>query len=132
MGIYQIDTIPEVISKRLKERYNIYAENLTQLYFFFDKQKFLEYQSSTAAYGRAHYINPDNALFDILVDVVSDQFHDEMLKGTVLVSPEDKQPYFAFFVKNQILDNRINQDGEPNVANELLSLICQQGTLRTR
>ena len=87
----------------------------------------MEYQNSTAAYGRAHYINPGNALFDSLVDVVSDQFHDEMLKGTVLVSPEDQQPYFAFFVKNQIHDNRVNQDGEPNVANELLSLICQQG-----
>jgi hypothetical protein len=126
-GIYQIDTIPDVISKRLKDKYNIYAENLTQLYFFFDKQKFLDYQSSTAAYGRAHYINPGNALFDSLVDVVSDQFHDEMLKGTVLVSPEDQHPYFAFFVKNQIHDNHINEDGEPNVANELLSLVCQQG-----
>ena len=126
-GIYQIDSIPDVISKRLKDKYNIYAENLTQLYFFFDKQKFLDYQSSTAAYGRAHYINPGNALFDSLVDVVSDQFHDEMLKGTVLVSPEDQHPYFAFFVKNQIHDNHINEDGEPNVANELLSLVCQQG-----
>ena len=125
-GIYQIDVIPEVIVKRLKEKYNIYAENLTQLYFFFDKQKFLDYQTSTAQYGRAHYINPGNALFDSLVDVVSDLFHDEMLKGTVLVSPEDQEPYFAYFVKNQIQDNHVNQDGEPNVANELLSLVCQQ------
>ncbi len=125
-GIYQIDVIPEVISKRLKEKYNIYAENLTQLYFFFDKQLFLEYQASTAQYGRAHYINPGNALFDSVVDVVSDQFRDEMLKGTVLVSPEDQEPYFAYFVKNQINDNHVNQDGEPNVVNQLLSLVCQQ------
>jgi hypothetical protein len=68
----------------------------------------------------------------MIVYMMSDQFHDEMLKGTVRVSPEDQQPYFAFFVKNQIHDNCVNQDGEPNVANELLSLICQQGTLRTR
>ena len=125
-GIYQIDVIPEVISKRLKEKYNIYAENLTQLYFFFDKQLFLEYQASTAQYGRAHYINPGNALFDSVVDVVSDQFRDEMLKGTVLVSPEDQEPYFAYFVKNQINDNHVNQDGEPNVVNQLLSLVCQK------
>lgn len=125
-GIYQIDVIPELISKRLRDKYNIYAENLTQLYFFFDKQLFLEYQASTAQYGRAHYINPGNALFDSLVDVVCDQFRDEMLKGTVLVSPEDKNPYFAFFVKNQIKDNNLNQDGEQNVVNELLSLVCQQ------
>ena len=125
-GIYQIDVIPDVIVKRLKEKYNIYAENLTNLYFFFDKQLFLEYQASTAAYGRAHYINPGNALFDSLVDIVSDLFHDEMLKGTVLVSPEDKHPYFAYFVKNQIQDNTTNQNGEPNVANELLSLVCEK------
>ena len=48
-----------------------------------------------------------------------------MLKGTVLVSPEDKHPYFAFFVKNQIQDNRPTQSGEPNISNELLTLICQ-------
>ncbi len=125
-GIYQVDVIPDVIAKRLKEKYNIYAENLTQLYFFFDKQLFLEYQTSTSQYGRAHYINPGNALFDSLLDVVSDQFHDEMLKGTVLVSPEDQNPYFAYFVKNQIHDNRITQEGEPNVVNELLSLVCQE------
>ena len=125
-GIYQVDVIPDVISKRLREKYNIYAENLTQLYFFFDKQLFLEYQTSTSQYGRAHYINPGNALFDSLLDVVSDLFHDEMLKGTVLVSPEDQNPYFAYFVKNQIHDNRITQEGEPNVVNELLSLVCQE------
>ena len=124
-GIYQITYIPDVLVKRLKDEYNIFAENLTQLYFFFDKQKFLDYQNSTARYGRAHYINPGNALFDSLVNTVSEIFHDEMLKGTILVSPEENEPYFAFFVKNQIHDNRTTQDGEPNVANELLTLVCQ-------
>ena len=125
-GIYQITYIPDAIVSRLKEQYKIYAENLTSLYFFFDKSKFLEYQSSTAQYGKAHYINPGNALFDCLIDTVRDSFRDEMLKGTVLVSPEDKHPYFAFFVKNQIQDNRPTQSGEPNISNELLTLICQQ------
>ena len=124
-GIFQITYIPDLIVHRLKEQFKIYAENLTSLYFFFDKTKFLEYQSSTAKYGRAHYINPGNALFDSLVDTVRDSFRDEMLKGTVLVSPEDKSPFFAFFVKNQIMDNRPTQSGEPNIANELLTLICQ-------
>lgn len=125
-GIYQMTYIPEVLVQRLKDDYNIYAENLTQLYFFFDKQKFLDYQTSTVQYGKAHYINPGNALFDSLVDTVSHQFRDEMLKGTVLVSPEDQQPYFAYFVRNQIQDNRQAQDGEPNVVNELLTLVCQE------
>lgn len=127
-GIFQITYIPDLIVQRLKEQFKIYAENLTSLYFFFDKTKFLEYQSSTAKYGRAHYINPGNALFDCLVDTVRDSFRDEMLKGTILVSPEDKNPYFAFFVKNQIQDNRPTQSGEPNIANELLTLICQDET----
>ena len=124
-GIFQITYIPNIIVSRLKEQYRIYAENLTSLYFFFDKTKFLEYQNSTAQYGKAHYINPGNALFDCLIDTVRDSFRDEMLKGTVLVSPEDKHPYFAFFVKNQIQDNRPTQSGEPNISNELLTLICQ-------
>lgn len=124
-GIYQISYIPDVLVKRLKDEYNIFAENLTQLYFFFDKQKFLEYQNSTARFGRAHYINPGNALFDCLLNTVSELFHDEMLKGTILVSPEDKEPYLAFFVKNQIHDNRATQNGEANVANELLTLVIQ-------
>lgn len=124
-GIYEFREIPEVLSKRLKDQYNIFADNLKGLYFFFDKHKYIEYESTTPLYGKAHYINPGNALFDCLVDVVRDTFRDEMLKGTVLVSPEDKHPYFAFYVKNQIQDNRLAQDGEPNIANELLTLVCQ-------
>jgi len=125
-GIFKITYVPDVLVKRLKEEYRIYANNLTQVFFFFDKHKYLEYENSTAMYGRAHYINPGNPLFDCLVDAVRDEFRNEMLKGTVLVSPEDKDPYFAYFVKNKILDNRISQNGDSNVANELLTLICQK------
>lgn len=126
-GIFQITYIPDLMVSYLKDHYKVYAENLTQLHFFFDKQKFLEYQMSTALYGHAHYINPGNALFDSLIEIVSNSFRDEMLKGTVLVSPEDKQPFFAFFVKNQILDEREGQNGEQSVSNEFLTLVCQQG-----
>ena len=124
-GIFQITYIPDVMVSYLKEHYKVYAENLTHLYFFFDKQKFLEYQMSTALYGNAHYINPGNALFDSLIEIVSNSFRDEMLKGAVLVSPEDNQPFFAFFVKNQILDEREGQNGQQSVSNELLTLVCQ-------
>ena len=125
-GIYQIIHIPDEIRQRLKDNYKIYADNLTGMYFFFDKQKFLDYQNTTARYGRAHYINPGNALFDCLIDTVRDRFRDEMLKGTVLISPEEKEPFFAYFVKNQIQDNRSSSDGNPSVANELLALVCQK------
>lgn len=124
-GIYQITYIPDVLVKRLKEEYKIYAENITNLYFFFDKHKYLEYERTSTEYGKAHYINPGNALFDCLIDTVRDEYRDEMLKGTILISPEDKTASFAFFVKNQIQDNRTSPTGEVNIANELLTLICQ-------
>lgn len=125
-GIYQITQIPEILVKRLKDEHRIYAENLKSLYFFFDKHLYLEYERTNAQYGKAHYINPGNALFDTLIGCVRDCYRDEMLKGTVLVSPEDKHPYFAYYVKNQIVDNRQTQDGNPNIVNELLSLVCQR------
>ena len=134
-GIFQITYIPDVMVSYLKEHYKVYAENLTQLYFFFDKRKANQLVghaseragSATATLGSvAHYINPGNALFDSLIEIVSNSFRDEMLKGTVLVSPEDSQPFFAFFVKNQILDEREGQNGEQTASNELLTLVCQQ------
>lgn len=123
-GIYQINKIPDILSKRLKDKYNIFAENMSRILFCFDKQIFLDYQNGNSLLGKVHYINPGNALFDSLVDCVRNLFRDEMLKGTILVSPEDKESYFAFYVKSQITDNRANK-GEDSVANELLSMICQ-------
>lgn len=124
--IFQVTFIPDILVRRLKEEYRIYAENVKELYFFFDKRKYLDFERTSPLYGRAHYINPGNALFDCLVDTVRDTFREEMLKGTVLVSPEDKKPYFAYFVKNQIQDNRATLGGEPSITNELLSLVCQE------
>ena len=123
-GIYEIENIPEVLSKRLKDDYNIYAENINKLLFCFDKHIFLDYQNTNAILGKVHYINPGNALFDALIDCVRDSFRDEMLKGTILVSPEDTEDYFAFYVKNQITDNRPNK-GDDSIANEQLSFVYQ-------
>lgn len=123
-GIYKITTIPEILSKQLKENYNILADNLNQLLFCFDKQIFLDYQNTAAILGKVHYINPGNALFDALTDCVRKDFKEEMLKGTILVSPEDTEEYFAFFVKNQITDNRPSK-GDDSIANEQLSFIFQ-------
>lgn len=123
-GIFRIKYIPDVLVKKLKDNHKIYAANLTELLFCFDKHIFLDYQANNPYSGNAHYINPGNALFDSLVGLVRENYRDEMLKGSILVSPDDKEPYFAFFVKNQIIDNRPSKEGE-NVANELLSLICQ-------
>lgn len=124
-GIYRIDKVPELLAKRLKDEYNIYADNLTHLLFFFDKHRYLDYQSRNILYGNAHYINPGNPLFDALVALVRDSFREEMLKGTVLVSPEDSKPYFAYFIRNRIEDNRENDATSNGVAAEMLSLVCQ-------
>lgn len=124
-GIYKITTIPEILSKQLKESYNILADNLSQLLFCFDKQIFLDYQNTAAILGKVHYINPGNALFDALTDCVRKNFKEEMLKGTIFVSPEDTEEYLAFFVKNQITDNRPNK-GNDSIANEQLSFIYQK------
>lgn len=123
-GIYKITFIPEVLVKRMKEDYKIYADNVQQLLFVFDKHIFLDYQAKNPMSGRAHYINPGNPLFDSLINVVRDNFRDEMLKGTVLVSPDDSEPFFAFYVKNQIIDNRLSKNSE-NIVAEMLTLILQ-------
>lgn len=123
-GIYKITTIPDVIAKYLKDNYRLAVSQLTELIFFFDKHQFLKYQENNPSYGRAHYINPGNPLFDSLVAVVRDQFRTDAIRGTVLVSPEDTESYFAFFIANRITDNRENKNGT-NIANERLSLVCQ-------
>lgn len=97
---------------------------MAHLLLCFDKHKFLDYQNANALSGKAHYINPGNPLFDALVEVVRESFREEMLKGTVLVSPEDTESYIAFYIKNQITDNSPSK-AEDNVANELLSLVYQ-------
>jgi hypothetical protein len=45
-----------------------------------------------------------------------------MLKGTLLISPYDKKPYFAFYVKSQISDNRPHNAYE-SIADERLLLV---------
>lgn len=123
-GIFRIDFIPETLAKYIKDHYNLYVDGFTSAKFFFDKHQFIEYREANPEFAVAHYINPGNALFDSLVEVVREQFRTDMLRGTVLISPEDKSPFFAFFIRNQITDNRENVVGE-NIANELLALVCQ-------
>ena len=131
-GIYRMTFLPDVLVRHLQDKHRInYVESITQLLFCFDKQIFFDYQNTNALHGNVHYINPGNALFDSLTDCVRELFREEMLKGALLVSPEDREDYFAFFVKNQVIDNRPNK-GDDSIANELLSLIyhTRGGTFR--
>jgi superfamily II DNA or RNA helicase len=120
-SIYRIDKLPDSLAQTLRNEYNIFADTIRQIQFCFDKQIFLEYLN-IGDLGRVHYINPSNPLFDSLIKVVRNQYREDMLRGTVLVSPVDKKACFAFFVKSQITDNRPNKNID-SIADERLMLI---------
>lgn len=122
-SIYRIEKLPELISTNLRRDYTIYSDNLRQIQFCFDKQVFLDYQN-VGDLGKVHYINPGNPVFDSLIKVVRNQYREDMLKGTILISPDDKEPYFAFFVKSQIVDDRESKK-EDSVADERLLMVYQ-------
>ena len=90
--------------------------------FCFDKQVFLDYQN-TKDLGTVHFINPGNPLFDCVVKVTLETYREELLKGTILISPIDTVEYPAFLVKSQITDNRPSKEKE-NTTDEQLILIC--------
>lgn len=120
-AIFRIDKLPEEISQTLKEDYNLFADTIRQIQFCFDKDVFLDYQN-IGDLGKVHYINPGNPLFDSLVKVVRNKYREDMLKGTVLISPDDKEDYFAFFVKSQIVDNR-EKKNDDSIADERLVMV---------
>ena len=121
--IFQIDTLPAGLPQVLRDDYNIAADHLRQIRFCFDKKIFLDYQNLPDL-GRVHYINPGNAVFDSLVKVIRLQCREDMLRGTVLISAEDREPFFAFFVKSQIIDDRPHKQ-QDSIADERLLLIQQ-------
>jgi superfamily II DNA or RNA helicase len=118
-SIYQINSLPESIAQTLKQDYNIFPQSIKQIKFCFDKQIFLEYQA-IGDLGTVHYINPGNPLFDSLIKVIRNIYREDMLRGTVLISADDKEPYFAFFVKSQIIDNRPTKADDSVVDERLL------------
>lgn len=122
-SIFRIETLPATLSQALRDDHNLVADHLRQILFCFDKHVFLDYQN-VPDLGRIHYINPGSAVFDSLIKVIRHQCREDMLKGTVLISAEDQAPYFAFFIKSQITDNRPNKLQE-SVADERLILVQQ-------
>ena len=122
-SIYRIDKLPEPMVQTLRNDYNIFADAIRQIQFCFDKQIFLDYQT-VSDLGIVHYINPGNPVFDSLIKVVRNQFKEDMLMGTVLISPDDTEEYLAFFVKSQIVDNRPSKT-EDSITDERLLMVCQ-------
>lgn len=121
-SVFRIEKLPDSIAEVLKKDYNIFAD-MRQLQFCFDKEFFFDYQSA-GELGAVHYINPGYPLFDAVVKVIRKTCREDVLKGTILVSPDDKESYFAFFVKSQITDNRQSKQNE-SITDERLLLINQ-------
>lgn len=121
-SIYKINSLPNIIAERLKGNYNISASSqVEKLHLCFDKEIFLKNQQF-GDLGTVHYINPGNPLFDSVVQIIREQYREEMMKGTVLISPEDREEHFAFFVKSQIKDNRPHKSHD-SIADERILLV---------
>ncbi len=122
-AIFRVDKLPETVAETLRKDYNIYADAIRRIQFCFDKQVFLDYQA-VGDLGAVHYINPGNPLFDAVVKVIRRTCREDMLRGAILVSPDDKEEYLAFFVKSQITDNRSSKQNE-SVTDEQLMLVSE-------
>jgi SNF2 family DNA or RNA helicase len=122
-AIYKIEQMPDAMVSELRDMHKIHFDTIRSVQFCFDKQKFLDYQNQPDL-GTVYYINPGNAIFDSLVAIIRRQFREDMIKGTVLISPDDKEDYFAFFVKSQITDNRPSKK-EDSIADERLMMVYQ-------
>ena len=122
-SIFRIDKMPSIMIEELRENYKIHFDAIRSIQFCFDKEIFLDYQN-VGDLGKVHYINPGNPVFDSLIKVVRNQYREDMLKGTILISPDDKEDYFAFFVKSQIVDNRPSKKDD-SIADERLVMVCQ-------
>lgn len=119
-SIFRIENMPESISDILKKDYNINID-VRQIHFCFDKKVFLEYQKIFDL-GRIHYINPGNPIFDSIIKIIIKNYKEDVLKGTVLISPYEKNSYYAFYVKSQITDERPHKDHE-SLADEKLFIV---------
>lgn len=122
-SVYLVNSVPNAIIRVLREDYNISAD-LTDYKLCFDKQVFLDLQFDSWG-TKMFYVNPGNPVFDALLKVVRNKYREEMMKGTVLVSPEDTESYLAFVVKSQITDNRPSK-GHENVADEIITLVSYE------
>jgi len=110
--------LPVKISDHLKEKFNI-RYDVSKMIFTFHKEVFLN-KRKTGKYEMLYYLNPGNPIYDATVDIVLSEYKEEILKGTILVSPEESEPYFAYFVRSQITDKTKKQ----NIADEKLVLVC--------
>lgn len=118
--IFRIEQLPPRVEKLLRREYNI-GSDLKKIHYCFDKKVFLEANQS-ARWHSLHYINPGNPIFDAVLRVIREIYREEALKGTVMISPEDSKPHFAFLVKSKIADNRVA--GSESLADARIALVA--------
>ena len=114
----RLKKLPEKIKEHLKDKFNI-GYDVSKMMFTFHKEVFLDKKKS-GKYDMLYYLNPGNPIYDATVEIVLSEYKEEVLKGTILVSPEESDPYFAYFVRSQITDKTKKQ----NIADEKLALVC--------
>ena len=122
--IYTITALPDAIARRLKENHNN-ATDYTQLLFFFDKRKYLDYRRKKPLYAAAHYINPGDALFDCLLEAVLDEFAFDARQGALFYSNEEAALTEAFLLKSTITDdsNTGITENPDRIVDEVISLV---------
>lgn len=113
----KLKKVPEKISDRLRERFNV-RYDISKMMFTFDKEAFLD-KKKTGKYEMLYYLNPGNPIYEATVDVALSEYREEVLKGTILVSPDETTPYFAYFVRSRITDKTKKQ----NIVDEKLALV---------
>ena len=116
----KLKTIPPAVTNYLRDKFNI-SYDISKMMFTFHKDIFLNKKRS-GKFDKLYYLNPGNPIYDSVVEVVLSQFKEEVLKGAVMISPEENNPYLAYFVKSQITDNTNNQ----NITDEKLVLVCDK------
>ena len=115
-NVLQFEKVPESLRIELKKQFNL-TFDLKDTLLCFNKTVFLDYTAISRP-GKLHYINPGNQLFEALIQTILSTYQEEMRKGTVVVSPNETKPYFAFLVKSEIKNQNL-------VVDQNLSLVSQ-------
>ena len=118
--IYTITKLPDEVDRIIRKEYKMSTE--LDSHYCFDKKVFLEAHRS-ASYRKLHYINPGNPIFDSVLRVIRERYKEEAMKGTILVSPDETKPYFAFLTKSKIADSRYTAADE-SLADARINLIA--------
>ena len=115
-NVLQFEKVPESLRSQLKKQFNL-SFDLKEILLCFNKTVFLN-STAISKPGRLHYINPGNQLFEALIQTILSTYQEEMRKGTVVISPNETSPYFAFLVKSEIKNHNL-------VVDQNLSLVSQ-------